>query len=117
MIRILAPNSMGMILGADCLRLACFLAMLTIFRHHSLSANEVIKSSSVGENINNSLRMHGSDLEAFVLILTCLISPILFSYANKYRPFSNPAFLYCVRLTSMIEIIFSRQYPSLMLTQ
>ena len=85
------------------------------FCHYSLSANEVIKSSSVGENINNSVRMHGSDLGAFVLILTCLISPILFSYANKYRPFGNPACLYYGRLTLMIEIIFSRQYPSLML--
>lgn len=56
-------------------------------------------------------------LEAFVFILRCLISPILFSYENKYRPFSNPACLYYGRLTSMIEIIFSRQYPSLMLIQ
>ena len=64
------------------------------FCHHSLSANEVIKPSSVGENINNAMRMHSSDLEAFVLILTCLILPILLSYANKYRPFCNPACIY-----------------------
>ena len=65
MIRILAPNSMGMIVGADCLCLACFLAMLTIFCHHSLRANEVIKPSSVDENINNVARMHGSNFRGF----------------------------------------------------
>ena len=68
------------------------------FCHHSLSANEVIKSSSVGENINNSVRMHGYNLEAFILILTCLISRVLFSFANKYRPFCNPACLYYGKL-------------------
>ena len=65
MIRTLAPNSMGMIVGSDCLCLACFLAMLTIFRHHSLRANEVIKPSSVDENINNVARMHGSNFRGF----------------------------------------------------
>ena len=65
MIRIIAPGSMGMIVGADCLCLACFLAMLTIFRHHSLKTNEVIKSSSVDEKINNAARMHGSDFRGF----------------------------------------------------
>lgn len=65
MIRILAPNSMGMIVGADCLCLACFLAMLTIFRHHSLRTSEVIRPSSVDENINNVARMHGSNFRGF----------------------------------------------------
>ena len=65
MISILAPNSMGMIVGADCLCLACFLAMLTIFCHHSLRANEVIKPSFVDENINNAARVHGSNFRGF----------------------------------------------------
>ncbi|KZR77630.1 hypothetical protein PMIT1320_00400 [Prochlorococcus marinus str. MIT 1320] len=56
-------------------------------------------------------------LEAFVFILRSLIPTILFSYANKYRPFGNLTCLYYGRLTSRIEIIFSRQYLSLMLRQ
>ncbi|KZR82923.1 hypothetical protein PMIT1342_00574 [Prochlorococcus marinus str. MIT 1342] len=55
--------------------------------------------------------------EAFVVILKCLISPILFSYENECRPFGNPDCLYYGKLTLRIEIIFSRQYPSLMLRQ
>ena len=65
MIRIPDPNSMGMIVGDDCLCLACFLVMLTIFCHHSLRTNEVIKPSSVDENINNVARMHGSNSRGF----------------------------------------------------
>ena len=56
---------MGIIVGADCLCLAYFLAMLTIFRQHSLRANEVIKSSSVDENINDAARIHGSNFRGF----------------------------------------------------
>ena len=65
MIRIIAHNSIGMIVGADYLCLAYFLAMLTISCHQSLKANEVIKPSSLGENINNAVRMHGSNFRGF----------------------------------------------------